>query len=366
VWPYAYSPLIALVFVPALWLPWSIVRAGWWMVNAACLVVGSWLVVRAMRPAEGTAGLAARLGYLPAAATLALVFLYRFDPAVVAMRLGQIEIVQFLLLAATLDALRQRRDGLAGVALGIAAGLKFIPLALVALLLWRGRWRAAAWAIAVALITVVGAFALVGLGTVPAYLDYTSIYGVGGAFAAFPLNQSLNAFFSRNLVRNVFSASLAGIDLPWLARALTLACSAFGAWLTWRPAPKTLPQDQEGRRLGLEFALAVAALLLISPHSQVYTFVWSLLSLGALGAWLLVDRRARHFDSAFRGAHGWPWAGLAIVYLLIGRSYALYYPGVTRLVQSHYFLGALGLWAIIGAILWRERRLEHQVRRAGA
>jgi len=365
VWPYAYAHLIALVFVPALWLPWPVVRTGWWLLNAGCLVAGSWLVVRAMRPAKdvanGQGSVAAPVGYLPAGVTMGLVLLYRFDPAVVAMRLGQIEILQFLLLAFTLDSLRQRRDGIAGAALGVAAGLKFFPLALVALLLWRKRWRAAAWAVAVAFVTIVGSFALVGLGTVPAYLDYTSIYGIGGAFAAFPLNQSLNGFFSRNLMRNAFSPSLAGLDLPWLARGLTLVSSALivslSAWLTWHPAGGRIAQDEEGRRLGLEFALAVVALLLISPHSQVYTLVWALLSLVALGCWLLVDGGTRRSGVISWGTRWWPWIGLAIVYLLLGRSYALYYPGVTRFVQSHYLFGLLGLWALIGGALLRERRL---------
>jgi hypothetical protein len=361
VWPYAYAPLIALLFAPAVGLPSSMVQVGWWIVNAGSLLIGSWLVLRAMRPAADPSlrvwvldeeqGLPlARMEYLPAGLILTLLLVYRFDPAVVAMRLGQIEIVQFLLLAGTVYALREHRDTLAGAALGIAAGLKFFPLALVCLLLWRRRWRAAAWAIGVAAVTIGGSFCVVGLQAVPAYLDYTSIYGIGGVFAAFPLNQSLNGFFSRNLMKNVFSASLGGMDLPWLARGLTLASSALvvmlSAWLTWRPAEKDASQNTDGQRMGLEFSLAVVALLLISPHSQVYTFVWALMALIALSLWLLTKA----------GSRWWQWAGLAVAYLLLGRSYVFYHPGVTRLVQSHYLFGALLLWALIALALLRERR----------
>ena len=348
VWPYAYAPLIALIFVPALRLPLAVVQGGWWLLNAGSLVVGIWLVLKAMLPADGMAP--GRMRYLLSGAILSLVLLYRFDPAVVALRLGQIEIAQFLLLTITLYALRQRRDGIAGVALGVAAGLKFFPLALVALLLWRRRWRAATWAIAVALAMIVGSFSVVGLQAVPAYIEYASIYGIGGAFAAFPLNQSLNGLFSRNLMHNVFSPSLGGVDLPWLARGLTLASSALvvllSAWLTWHPAGTGETEDEDGRRLGLEFSLAVMALLLISPHSQVYTFVWSLLSLVALGAWLLAES----------GSRWWEWVGLGIAYLLLGRSYVVYYSGITRFVQSHYMFGALCLWALVGVILLQRRR----------
>jgi len=50
----------------------------------------------------------------------------------------------------------------------------------------------------------------VGLDAIPTYVHYTGVYGIAGAFAAFPLNQSLNGFFSRNLVRNVFTATPKG------------------------------------------------------------------------------------------------------------------------------------------------------------
>jgi len=361
VWPYAYAPLIALLFLPATWLPTSLVQTGWWVLNVGSLILGSWLVLQASLPAvdrarpaqaaegERNAPVPAKR-YLSAALILVLLLLYRFDPAVVALRLGQIEIVQFLLLAGAMVALRRGQDRAAGVALGIAAGLKFFPLALVAMLLWRRRWRAAAWATGMAAVTIVGSFAVIGWDAIPAYLQYASMYGIGGAFAAFPLNQSLNGFFSRNLMRNVFSPSLAGLNLPWLARGLTFASCAVvvlvSAWVTWRPPEADDGEYDDGRLMGLEFALAVMALLLVSPHSQVYTFVWSLLALVALGVWLLTEA----------GSLWWQWGGLFIAYLLLGRSYVFYYPGITRFVQSHYLFGAVLLWAALAVTLLRIRR----------
>ncbi len=338
VWPYAYAPLIAILFTPALALPAEIVHVLWWGLNIVALISGCWLSLRAVGQTK------------PLVAALMLLALYRFDPAVGALRLGQLEIGQFLVRAVALYALNRGRERWAGLALGLATGIKFFPGALIALLIWRRRWRAAAWATGTALTLIVGSFAIVGFDRWPAYWDFTVMYGIGGAFAAFPLNQSLNGFFSRNLVRNVFTATLKGVHLPALAKSLTLGCDlaivVSSAWLTWQKDGGRRPSDEtQNQRFALEFALAVVALLLISPHSQVYTFVWTLLPL-----MVLLARFTVRFDTRWQY-----WAGLAVAYALLGRAYTLYHPGLTRLVQAHYLGGALILWGTIAVILWRDR-----------
>lgn len=338
VWPYAYAPLIAMLFMPALALPVETIHALWWGANVLALIGGCWLSLRALGQPKLLA------------IALALLALYRFEPAIVALRLGQIEIVQFLLLATVLYTLSRDDESWAGLTLGLATGIKFFPGALIVLLVWRRRWRAAAWAAGTALALIAGSFAVAGFERWPSYWDFTSMYGVGGAFAAFPLNQSLNGFFSRNLVRNVFTATLRGVHLPGLAKGLTLGCDLAviggSAWLTWQREgwrPHDVAQNQ---RFALEFALAIAALLLISPHSQVYSFVWVLLPLVVLLARFMAQPGARWSQ----------WAALAAAYALVGRAYTLYHPGLTRLVQAHYLGGALALWGLIAVTLWRDRR----------
>ena len=336
VWPYAYAPLMAILFLPAAYLPYPLVRVLWWGINTGGLLLGSWLSLRAMG------------GVTPGRVALTLLLVYKFEPAVITLRLGQIEMVQFLLLAFVLYALSRGWERRAGLALGLAAGLKFFPGALVLLLLWRRRWRAAAWATGTALVSIVGSFWAVGFDAIATYLDYSSIYGIAGAFAAFPLNQSFNGLFSRNLVRNVFSPTLKGWHLPWLAKGLILTCDlgvvASSAWLTWQR--KAWRDQEDGQCFALEFSLAIMALLLVSPHSQAYTFVWALLSLIVLTMWL----------ASQPGVIWWQWGGLLVSYLLLGRHYELYRPGLTRFVQSHYLFGALLLWAMLGVSLLRNRR----------
>lgn len=335
VWPYAYSPLIAMLFLPLRRLPLETVGLGWWIANVFMLLGGCWLAVRSV--AEPTPG---RLALL-------LLMLYGFAPAMAALRLGQIEILQFLLLAVTLWGLRRDREVLAGLALGLATAIKFFPGALIVWLLWRRRWCPALWAIGVAALLTVGSFALVGWEAVGRYLSYSSMYGIGGAYAAFPLNHSLNGLFSRNLMANVFSSPLKGLDLPGLARGLTVGADllivAACAALTFRGWSRNEGSAREDVwRDPLEFGLATGALLLVSPHSQVYGFVWALLS-------LIVWTMARYADNVTRW---WHWALALLAYLLVGRDYALFVRGITRIVQAHYTLGALLLWGLCASALW--------------
>ena len=342
VWPYAYPPLIAMLFVPATFLPETAVQILWWLCNVCCLCLGCWLTLRAVWAATSL-----NIG-------LVLLLLYRFQPARFALRIGQIELVQFLLLAATLNALSRDRERLAGVMLGLATGIKFFPGALIAFLLWRRRWRSAVWALATATVTIGGPFAIVGFDQIPLYMQYMGIYGVGGVFASFPFNQSFNGFFSRNLIHNVFAPTLKGWHAPAIAIGLTLACDALAisgcAWLTWHSADEHPDSSQQVRhRFGLEFALAIVTLLLVSPHSQIYAYVWTLIALIPLAVWLASQPRMQ-----------WGlWAVLCTAYLLMARRITTRWILPARLVSAHPLFGLMLLWATIGLVLLRLRSRAH-------
>ena len=352
VWPYAYTPLIAILFVPGTFLPHALVRVLWWWVNVGAMLLGSWLSLRAVGSVT------------PGRLALVLLVLFRYEPAVATLRLGQIEMVQFALLATTLYALNSGRERWAGLALGLATGLKFFPGALIGLLLWRRRWSPALWALGVSMITVIGSFAPVGWEATSRYLDYSSMYGVGGAFAAFPFNQSFNGFFSRNLIRNAFSPTLKGWHLPELAIGLTLvgdvAVILVSAWLTRQRTASSAPNEshQRGQKRGiaLEFSLAIMALLLVSPHAQVYTFVWALIPL--IVSIMGLTERVEQVRPI--GQWRW-WAALIAAYLLVGRHYVLFRPGLTRFVQSHYLFGALLLWLALCVAVASQTALGQRV-----
>ena len=330
-WPFIYPPSVAILLLPLAALPYAPMALGWTVASILMLVAAGWLCLEAQGPVE------------PLDVALLGVALYAFYPAVVAVRLGQLEILQFLLLAGTFWGLKRGHDDLAGVLLGLATAIKFFPGALIALLIWKRLWRPAAVAIATACTLLFGSFAVIGLDQVARYLGFTSVY-TRGPFGAFPLNQSLHGFFQRNLTVNLFTPPLKGWHLPWLAEGLTLGFSAIlvgaWAWLTWGGLAA---EGGPGKsvRFDLEFGGSIALMLLVMPHSQVYGFVYLLLPT------LVLAYQLRRF-----GPH-WAWPPAVVAYALFGRHYWITGPGITRLAAGHVMLGTLLLLGLIGVLLYR-------------
>jgi len=208
----------------------------------------------------------------------------------------------------------------------------------------------------------VASFAAVGFDAVPTYLDFTSLYSRGG-FAGYPYHQCFNAFFTRLFKDNLFVAPIRGLNLPWLADALTLTCSGFvtlvTAWLTWGAL------DFTDRRFALEFGLVLTALLLVMPPSPLYSFTWLLLpflalmvsSMSTLAKALAVERPAiSDPDSVRLQSKALAVLGLtALAYIIVARDYPYRIRFITRILQSHHLFGALLLWAVLAWWLWRRQ-----------
>lgn len=328
-WPYANPPLLAILTVPLTHLPYDVAAVLWTWLNVAMLLGACGAVLAAVGRSDW------------AGAVVALVLLYRYYPATVCLRLGQVEILLFLLIALSFLALKRGRDGWAGVALGFATTIKFFPGALILFLAWKRKWKAAAWGLGVAAVALGASVLIAGPQNFVAYTEAWSVYA-GGAFSAFPLNQSLNGFFSRLFRPNVFWPTLRGLELPGLATGLWLgSAAALGAALAWFTRRLV---DVRSLRFDVEFSAAIVVLLLAQPHSQVYTFVWLLLPLIVVGC-----RAVTTYPWS------WPEVGtLTVGYFLLGRQWFQFPPIPVRFVRSHVMFGTLLLAALLFYILWRK------------
>jgi hypothetical protein len=355
-WPYAYPPLPAILMRPLAALPYASVATLWTVANILLLLLGCLLTIHALPATQPNTP---KLLYV-----LALLALIDFYPAEVALRLGQLEIVQFFLLALALWLLASHREISGGAILGLATALKLFPAVFIGLLFWQGRFRAAFSGVLVALAGLILGYTIIGWHELPAYLRFTSVYTAGGMLA-FPFNQSLTAFWTRNLTTNLFTPPLWGLDLPALARTLSLlSIAAVGLPTLWLCRPLNIgvsgspsPGTGDATAAGgwgsapswyfpLRYALSVTTLLLVLPHSQVYGFVWLLIPLLVLAGWLL--------DARPLNAWRW-WAALLLVYLLVGRHWVLYRPLLTRFVSAHVTAGTILLWALCVLALWQHR-----------
>ena len=328
-WPYGNPPLLALLIVPMTVLPYTTAAVLWTWFSVALLLGACAAVLAAI----------GRLDWV--GAVVALTLLYAYYPAKVCLRLGQTEILLFFLISLSFLALKRGRDEWAGAALGFAVAIKLFPAALILFLLWKRRWKAALWGIGVAAVALSISVIAAGPENFAAYTEAWSVY-TGGAFSAFPLNQSLNGFFSRTFRPNLFGPTLRGLDLPGLATGLWLGSAAvLGGALAWLTRKAV---NVRSERFDLEFSAAILVLLLAEPHSQAYAFVWLLLPLIVL---------------ACRAVSTYPWswvevAVLTVSYFMLGRQWFQFPPIPVRFVRSHVMFGSLLLAALVFYLLWRK------------
>lgn len=153
-----HTPFTALVLLPLGWLPYPVVAALWLGLGLAMLA-GSMLALVAVGPAKPTAARVA------GATLLALAF----PPVLDDLKLGQLGMPLVVLLVGAFVALRERRDGLGGVALGLAVALKLTGWPLIGWLLLERRFRAVGVALFTAVAMNLVTVPLVGFPTLVSY-----------------------------------------------------------------------------------------------------------------------------------------------------------------------------------------------------
>jgi hypothetical protein len=152
---YIYPPLIAFVFMPLAWLPVKSAALVMLVVNLAMGIACAWLAAREVVRRFEIEATPANLLVVAAVGTLLVVTRLRSE-----FQMWQTNVPMMLLMLLALRWL-DRRPQLAGLALGMAVGIKYLPLLFLPYLLLRRRFAAAAW-------MVVG---IVGFALLPALVS---------------------------------------------------------------------------------------------------------------------------------------------------------------------------------------------------
>ncbi|KAA2264006.1 mannosyltransferase [Solihabitans fulvus] len=273
--PFTYPPFAALVFVPLSVVSWTVARWFWQLVSLACLW---WLVRCALRLIAKSTGSTADVGDVGDVdpdlwrrrAMLWTGLSVWIEPVRTTLNYGQINLVLAAVLLATMAS---RRASLAGLGVGVTAGIKLTPAISGLYFLVTRRFAAAAWSVAAFLLTV-GLGYLVTPGQSNRFWfqllgDATRVGPVGSA-----INQSLRGALSRTLGYDVDSG------LPWL-----LAVAVSAVLLGWAL--------RAALRVGDTLAGIVAVQifgLLVSPISWSHHWVWMVPGL----MWLLYGRARGH------------------------------------------------------------------------
>jgi 4-amino-4-deoxy-L-arabinose transferase-like glycosyltransferase len=234
------------------------------------------------------------------------------EPIVTTLRSGQTGLLLGGLMVVGWYALKRGRPLLAGVAVGLATGLKLFPgLLLIYFLLRQRKAFAAAAGTLLVLVLLVGT--LTGWHTFAEYTATTR--GVVDEYAQFPNNLSLLGLAARTLEAPGTASGKARVFFYLLALAAIVAAA-----LVSRRGPQP---SEDNRSLDIEYALFVALMPLLSPISWDHYLSVLLLPLAVLGTRTLTAAA--------------PWSAvLGFVSIVV----VLILPDTTFV----YFLPSLGSW----------------------
>jgi alpha-1,2-mannosyltransferase len=324
---FTYTPFFALLFAVCSLLPWTVLRWLMTVTSLAALAVTLWLTLGALgRRGRRRATLFAGAG---------AVSLWT-EPVQRALHLGQIELLLMVLIV--WDMCQPDRRWWKGAGVGVAAGIKLVPLIFIPYLVLAGKLRQAAAVTAAFLGTVV-----IGFAFLP---DTSGRYWLTGYFlhpgnvgdVQSLLNQSLLGLVARS-IGNVRHATPV-----WLAVGILVV-------LLGSVAAAVL--DRAGRTVAGWLTCALTGLL-CSPISWDQHWIW------------VVPAIALFADAALRagGAARWAWWGLAAAVagllgawggLPLGEVHPL--PGSLQPLSSNLFVEVgLGLLVVAAGAAWRVHR----------
>lgn len=253
---FIYPPWFAAAMVPFALLPLQLGFATWYAFSAVAM---QWI-------AGQLGGRRRPIWWL----------MITFVPAWFTLVVGQVNLLLVALL--TLAWLRREaRPSLAGVALGVAAAIKFAPGLLIVVALLQGRRRLA--------LTAAGTIALLLVAGECAAPGSTKVYfgqilpGVGALPVryAHPVNQGLGGAILRLCTPNPWTIPAVTWSTAQCARLVTAGIALAATWVLLIVARHRRPDPRTEART---WALAIAVALVSAPVAWESTYVWLLLPLG--------------------------------------------------------------------------------------
>ena len=339
---FTYPPFAALVFAVVSLVPWRALPPLSVVVNIAALLAALWFTFGGLGYRRGLTRLGATL--------LAAAAVFWTEPVIRTLYLGQVNLVLMALIIWDLCQPDTRRSGASrwwkGAGVGVAAGIKLVPLVFIPYLLLTRRFRAAAVACAAFAATVAAGFVATPADSARWWLGGLFFNGGRTGFVGWEGNQSLRALLTR------LAGSVAGAEPVWLAVALVTAVAGLACAAVLDRAGHPLP------------GLLTCALtgLLISPISWDHHWVWIVPGVAAAAAYAVRAMRATASSSQpaappaplrWRRALRWPAAGY---WALAGAMLLVYGAWPGRLWGEPNDLGQFSL-----GVIWQPPNTDPEV-----
>ncbi len=244
---FTYTPFAAVLFAAVSILPLPAVRGLMTAGSIAALLATVWLTAASL----GWSG-RRRLG-LVLALSAGLLWL---EPVMKVLKLGQVELLLLALLV--WDLRRCNRGGPAGVAIGLAAGIKLVPLIFIVYLAFCGKARAAVRAAVVFVLTVVVGFLALPAASQTWWFHGQVFHAGHEVNVGTYVNQSLLAVLSR------MAGSVGAATPVWLVCAAVVFTGGLAT---------AVRLHRLGRPVTGWLACALTGLL-VSPISWDHHWVW--------------------------------------------------------------------------------------------
>jgi alpha-1,2-mannosyltransferase len=283
---FTYPPFAAVVFAVVSFIPWSLLKGLSVAANIAFLLAALWVTFRALGYRDGRVRLGATL--LTAAVVLWT------EPVLRTIYLGQVNLALMALILWDLTQPDTKSSRWwKGAGIGIAAGIKLIPLIFIPYLLLARKFRQAAVATAVFVGTVIAGFIFL-----PSDSDQWWFHGLFLAsrrtgFVSWGGSQSMWAFLAR-LAHGVAAAKPMWLIAAVLVGVLGVTCAAI--------------LDRAGHQVVAILACALAGLL-VSPISWDHHWVWIAPAVAVAAHYAITAMRAGEHGSWWRAALRWPAVG---------------------------------------------------------
>src|SRR5207253_4090655 len=248
------------------------------------------------------------------AAAVAAALIAGFFPLFVTVLQGQSDLVVLVPLAAAYTAWARGRLGWAGIFSGLALAKPQLLLLVPILFLARRAWRALA-----GFGAVIGAFGVVsvaafGISPVLDYINSVGRWAIGGKLATGGLIvYPASAIYSLRNLLEALPGGAQGVGLAVLILLLALVALS----LSWRPDKPRL-----------DFAFAIAASLVLSPHQNIHDLA------------LLVIPGFALADLALAGELRWPHVAVAVLFFA--------YAAIDLTLAINFWSAAVGALAIAG------------------
>ncbi|HUZ87999.1 MAG TPA: glycosyltransferase 87 family protein [Candidatus Baltobacterales bacterium] len=306
--PYYHPPYYTLLIAPLAYLDYRGAYYAMAAFNAILVVALIVILVRTSLRVHGRA-------VIVAAAMIA-----GFFPLFVTFLQGQSDLVVLVPLAAAYAAWARGRQGWAGMFSALALAkpqlLLLVPVLFIARRAWRALASFAGAVLALGLLSVV----TFGLGAVIDYLGQVGTWAIGGRL---PTNGQLvytdTAVYSLRNILNALSGGEQAVGFAILLLLLALAALS----LSWRPDKPRL-----------DFGLAVAASLVLSPHQNIHDLA------------LMVIPGFAVADLALAGELRWPHLAPVVLFFA--------YAAIDLTLAINFWAAAVGALAV-AAYLTAER-----------